>query len=149
MKLSVITESSPNDFYSHDESIQEAKKCDDKDIKSVVSIVKYNNLYLLGLSLHTDDRKGTWVFPGGQRKPKETIEKTSEREVKEETGASCTFKKMLNYDKKKGVKFCICTANSNRKLTPNNEFAALGWFSKKDLDSLKLYKNVKELINKA
>lgn len=121
----------------------------DEDIGSVVGIVKYKGKYLLGLSLSSDDRKGTWCFPGGHRKRGESIEKGVEREVREETNVRCDHEKSLRYDNKKGVKFCVCKASGCQKLIPNNEFAALGFFSKQEMGSIKLYHNVKELIAKA
>lgn len=122
------------------------------EITAAVGIVRCQGKWLLGLAKNTsDDRSGHWVFPGGHIKPDESSAKAAVREVKEETGINCTAtSKVLSLENKPKVAFVVCSAGSLQygKLTPNHEFAALGWFERSQFGSLKLYHNVKTLISK-
>lgn len=119
---------------------------------AAVGIVKCRDKWLLGLSKSDDDRLGRWCFPGGGIKPGETPEKAAVRETREETGCKCRSISGPIRDKRKGfVAFVPCTTDSTdcSRLKPNHEFASLGFFTTKEMKSLKLYNNVLDLIEKA
>jgi len=119
-----------------------------KDAYAAVAVVNHGNTWLLGLSKADDDRKGTWCFPGGGIKNNENPQKTAERECSEETGISCKSQgRTTTLKEKPGVVFVRCRATSTR-LKPNHEFIALGWYTRRDLRSLKLYNNVLTLLDK-
>ena len=120
------------------------------DYFAAVGIVQCGDRWLLGLARNTnDDRNGTWVFPGGGIKGKESAEKGAEREVREETGIKCTaVGKPFSLPGKRGVAFVHCKAKSGQELINNHEFTALGFFSLKEMKALKLYKNVLKLIER-
>jgi 8-oxo-dGTP pyrophosphatase MutT (NUDIX family) len=91
-------------------------------------------------------------MPGGGIKPGETPEKAAEREVREETGIRChAVPGVIKDPRKPGVAFVVCTTNSTdwSKLEPNHEFITVGFFAIRELKGLRLYHNVKELIEKA
>lgn len=118
------------------------------DYKAAVGIVQYKDRWLLGLSTATDDRKNKWAFPGGHLKPKETPEQGAVREVREETGVICkAVGDAFSIPARKGVAFVHCKA-TNPDLDNNHEFAALGWFDVYEMRSLKLYSNVRSLIDR-
>lgn len=140
MRLSVI----------YEKKTSEKKKLKDKEFHSAVGIVQCGNKYLLGLAKSTgDDRSGNWVFPGGHIKLNEKPTKAAVREVFEETGITCkSVGEPIKYDKKKNVAFVHCKANKGQDLNHNHEFSAIGFFTKLEMRSLKLYHNVLELLNK-
>lgn len=121
------------------------------EYKSAVAIVQCRTKYLLGLSKQSgDDRLNKWCFPGGHIKTGESPEKAAEREAREETGINCKARKGIIEDSsKKGVAFVACKTQTYQTFKPNSEFAQIGWFTLKEMDSLKLYGNVKKLIAKA
>ena len=122
------------------------------EFTAAVGIVKCRNRWLLGLSTAEDDRSGRWVFPGGGIKTGETPEKAAVREVQEETGIRCRDVSGPIKDNRKGfVAFIACSTNSTdfKKLKPNHEFTSLGFFTIREMKSLRLYKNVLDLIEKA
>lgn len=133
--------------------LYEATKKKEKEYRAAVAIVRSRDKWLLGLAKNTgDDRSGTWVFPGGGIKSGETPEKAAIREAKEETGIRCrAISGPLDDSHKPGVAFVVCKTNDSRKenLRPNHEFVILGWFTEREMRSLKLYENVKRLINRA
>jgi len=126
---------------------------DNDDYFAGVAIVRCRDKWLLGLAKNTgDDRNNKWVFPGGGIKSGESPEKAAERECKEETGIKCRAASGVLDDRPKpGVAFVACKADQTqlKKLKPNHEFAALGWFTTKEMKSLDLYKNVDRLIKRA
>lgn len=122
-----------------------------QDFRAAVGIVQWNDRWLLGLAKDTnDDREGKWVFPGGHIKRGESPEKAAVREVYEETGIRCKAAgKPIQLSTKKDVAFIHCKASaSNQQLDNNHEFAALGWFKLSDMKGLKLYHNVRQLIDR-
>jgi len=125
----------------------------EEDYFASVAIVRCRDKWLLGLAKNAnDDRSGTWVFPGGGIKPKESPVKAAVRECKEETGIKChAVSDVLDDKPKPGVAFVVCKASTSQltKMDPNHEFATLGWFTTKEMRSLKLYKNVERLIRRA
>ncbi len=118
--------------------------------KSAVAIVYCREKYLLGLSKNSGDgRLNKWVFPGGRIKTGESPEKAAEREAREETGVTCKARKGIITDSsKKDVAFIYCKSSTFQTPKPNSEFAQIGWFTLAEMDSLKLYGNVKKLISK-
>ena len=124
---------------------------DTKPFKAAVAIVKHGDKWLLGLSSSSDDRQNTWCHPGGGIKNGESAIKAAERECFEETGVKVTaiggLFEMKDWPR---VAFVPCRATSDKKVKPNSEFMALGWFKDSQISKLKqLYKNAKELIRKA
>lgn len=122
----------------------------DTKFTSAVGIVQFGNRWLLGLSRSNDDRANLWVFPGGHIKRGESPEAAVVREVREETNIRCrVVGKPIQLATKKGVAFIHCKiTTSNQRLENNHEFAALGWFKLADLKGLKLYHNVRQLIDR-
>ena len=124
----------------------------DVEVKAAVGIVQDRDRWLLGLAKGTgDDRTGKWVFPGGHVKRGEDPKRAATREVKEETGIRCRAvgEPMFTPDRK-GVAFVHCKVSSSEQhLVPNHEFAAVGFFTTREMKSLKLYDNVKKLIDRA
>jgi len=138
MKLTLLTE--------------ETKK-ETKEYRAAVAIVRNGDKWLLGLAKNTgDDRNNKWVMPGGGIKSGETPEKAATREAKEETGVRCrAISGPLDDSHKPGVAFVVCKTNDSKKdcLRPNHEFALLGWFTEREMRALKLYENVRRLIDRA
>lgn len=122
----------------------------EQDFVSAVGIVQFHDKWLLGLSTARDDRNHKWVFPGGHIKRGETPEKAAVREVREETGIRCrAVGEPITLPSKKGVAFVHCKVTaSNQRLDNNSEFSALGWFKLADMNGLKLYNNVRKLIDR-
>lgn len=122
-----------------------------KEYKAAVAIVKYRDAWLLGLAQNTgDDRDNHWVFPGGHIKSGEAPLKAAEREAKEETGIRCSAHgSIITHDGKRDVAFVACKAEPGQKPKPNHEFSHLGFFTPKQMESLDLYRNVKQLLSKA
>lgn len=117
--------------------------------KAAVGVVQWRKKWLLGLAKNTsDDREGKWVFPGGGIKGNESPEKAVIREVREETGIRCKVVKQLYVPSKKDVAFFHCKVNSRQEPKPNSEFSILGWFDDSELYGLKLYHNVRYLLEK-
>jgi ADP-ribose pyrophosphatase YjhB (NUDIX family) len=83
-------------------------------------------------------------------KPGETPQHAATREVKEETGVRCRVKgePIVLPDRKKVAFFHCKTTSFDQDLEPNSEFAAVGFFTIREMKSLKLYHNVKKLIDK-
>lgn len=116
--------------------------------KSVVAVVEYRNRWLLGLSLATDDRHYKWCFPGGRIESSESPEDAAERECKEESNVTANAKgKARPLKGKPDVAFVHCKAEYIKRMEPNSEFAAFGFFDRKEMKSLVLYKNVYDLID--
>ena len=89
------------------------------------------------------------LFPGGHAKKGEKAEKTAEREVWEETGIRCkAIGTPFFLPSKKNVVFVHCRAKSGQDIDFNHEFSAMGFFSRKEMKSLKLYHNVLKLIDR-
>lgn len=125
------------------------KDKDDPEYKAAVAIVQYRDKWLLGLSLSNDDRRLRWCMPGGGVKGTESPEKAAERECKEETGVTCkAVGKAFTMSGKPNVAFVHCKAEYIKRMEPNSEFAALGFFTRQEMKSLTLYKNVYDLIDR-
>lgn len=124
----------------------------DGEFKSAVGIVQNRDKWLLGLARKTnDDRTGKWVHPGGGIKSHETPERAAVREVFEETGIRCrAVDEPFRDPKHKNVAFVHCkTTTSHQKINVNHEFSAAGFFTLRELRSLKpLYGNVRKLIDR-
>jgi|6_EtaG_2_1085325.scaffolds.fasta_scaffold60500_2 8-oxo-dGTP pyrophosphatase MutT (NUDIX family) len=122
-----------------------------KEYKSAVAIVQDHDRWLLGLAKNThDDRNNKWCHPGGGIKRGESPEKAATREAYEETGVRCkAVGEAFSTLKHKNVAFVHCKVSSrNPELDNNQEFAALGFFTLREMRSLKLYHNVKSLIER-
>jgi len=121
-----------------------------KEWRAAVGIVQCGDKYLLGLAKNcSDDRSGKWVCPGGGVKKGETPEKAAVREVSEETGIKCrAVGKAFNLPDKPDVAFVHCRARSGQTFNNNHEFAAVGFFTRREMRALKLYHNVSKLIDK-
>lgn len=123
----------------------------DGEYKAAVAIVQDRDRWLLGLAKNThDDRNNKWCHPGGGIKRGETPEKAAVREAREETGVRCkAVGKAFSMANRKGVAFVHCKVTSrDQDLDNNSEFAALGFFTLREMRSLKLYQNVKSLIER-
>lgn len=119
--------------------------------KAAVGIVRDKDKWLLGLAKNThDDRSGKWVMVGGHIRNNESPERAAVRETKEESGIKCrAIGEPFRDTKYKGVAFVPCkVTKSGQTPDPNHEFAAMGWFTKREMRSLKLYENVKRLIDR-
>lgn len=119
---------------------------------SAVGIVQDRDRWLLGFSRSDDDRKSKWCHPGGHIKRGESPKKAAEREVYEEIGIRCrAVGEPFRDPKHKGVAFVHCRVKtSGQKIDINHEFSAAGFFTPKELRSLKpIYKNVRDLIKRA
>ena len=122
------------------------------EFTSAVGIVQNRDRWLLGLAKGTGDgRSGKWCHPGGHIKQDESPEKAAEREVYEETGIRCrAIGEPFRDPKHKGIAFVHCRVKtSGQKIDLNHEFSAGGFFTLKELRSLKpIYKNVHDLIKR-
>lgn len=118
------------------------------DYEAAVAIVQDGNKWLLGLSTAKDDRANKWCFPGGGIKRGEQADRAAAREAWEETGIRCKpIGEPFSYTNKPAVAFVHCKETGGR-LDPNSEFAALGWFTRKEMKALKLYHNVTKLLDR-
>lgn len=106
--------------------------------------------WLLGLAKTNDDRDGYWVFPGGGIDDGESPEQAAMRECWEETGVKVrSVGKAFRLNDKHGVAFVYCRSIlKNPVIKHNNEFTDMGLFSRKEMEHLKLYKNIRELISR-
>ncbi len=126
----------------------ERKECP-KKYRASVAVVQHRDKWLLGLNKCSDDRDDLWSFPAGGVKSNETAQQAAVRETSEETGIKCrAVGEPFELQSKKDVAFVHCRADSKRELKPSSEFVALGWFTKKEMKSLKLYKNVLQVIDR-
>lgn len=122
------------------------------DIWAAVGVVQNRSRWLLGLAKNTgDDRAGTWCFPGGHVNRGESPDRAAAREVREETGVSChPVGSAITLPDKDGVGFYHCRVNGSKQdIQPNHEFAAVGFFTLPEMRTLRLYHNVKKLIDRA
>jgi 8-oxo-dGTP pyrophosphatase MutT (NUDIX family) len=126
---------------------------DEDKYKAAVAVIQFRDKWLLGLGQGCGDgRTGKWCMVGGGIKPGETPLKAAVREAWEESGVRVKAIKLLPDERNKPhVAFVHCRADraDSSKLKPNHEFAAMGWFTGRDMVGLKLFSNVKKLIQKA
>ena len=125
---------------------------DKKKYKAAVAIIRDNDKWLLGLAKTNDDRDKKWVFVGGGIKRGETPPKAAEREAMEESGLKCkAISDVIRDHDHDDVAFIACKYTGSRRdiPEPNHEFYAMGWFKESEMRSLKLYNNVRRLIQKA
>ncbi len=116
---------------------------------AAVACIEHQGKWLLGLSTSKDDRKGFWLFPGGGTEDGETPEQTAKREAHEETGVNVRpIGKAFERSDKPGVAFVYCKVLGTPHIKHNNEFSDMGFFSEHEMKSLKLYHNVKSLIQR-
>lgn len=121
------------------------------EFTSAVGIVQDRDRWLLGLAKGTgDSRSGKWCHPGGHIKRGESPKKAAEREVYEEIGIRCrAVGEPFRDPKHKNVAFVHCrVTTSGQKIDINHEFSAAGWFRHKDMKTIKLYYNVRKLIDR-
>lgn len=122
----------------------------DDNFFAAVAIVKYRQKWLLGLSTSNDDRKRRWCFPGGGIKRGEDPCKAAERECWEETGIRPKASgNVLVCKDRPGVAFIPCSFSGTVRFKPNSEFSALGLFDTSEFASLKLYKNITDLVRRS
>jgi len=125
---------------------------DKKKYKAAVAIIFDRDKWLLGLAKTNDDRDKKWVFVGGGIKNGETPQQAAVREAREESGLKCKAVSdvIRDYDRD-DVAFIACKYTESRHdiPEPNHEFYAMGWFKESEMKSLKLYNNVRRLIQKA
>jgi 8-oxo-dGTP pyrophosphatase MutT (NUDIX family) len=130
---------------------------EDKDevvsFRAAVAVAQYHDRWLLGLATNGDDRRHKWVCPGGRVDKNEHIERAAERECFEETGIRCqSTGRIFTMPDKPGVAFVHCKISRQphpKDFKPNDEFACVGLFDRKDMKGLKLFHNVKDLIKMA
>lgn len=117
---------------------------------SVACVEHRGGRWLLGLSTAGDDRGGHWCFVGGGIEDGETPEQAAVRECHEEAGIRVRKQGAAFKHKKDGVAFVHCRTETVGvpKIKHNKEFSAMGFFTVKEMKSLKLYSNVKELIRR-
>jgi 8-oxo-dGTP diphosphatase len=118
--------------------------------ESAVGIVQNRDKWLLGLAKTNDDRNKKWCFPGGHIRNTESPKQAVVREVYEETGIRCrVISDILRHRDKHNVAFLHCKVSSyDQRLKLSKEFYALGWFKVADMRGLKLYPNVRNLIDR-
>lgn len=115
--------------------------------RAAVAIIKCGNKYLLGLSNADDDRHHKWCHPGGHIESGETPAEAAVREAKEEMGIRCKpISNIYAVPNKKDVCCCLCKCNDTIPPKPNEEFSTAAWFTIREMRSLKLYDNTRELI---
>lgn len=129
--------------------LSEDDDIDSDDIKAVVSLIKYQDKYLLGLNKTYDDRNLKWSPCAGHTKRNESLKATAIREAKEEFGVKVSVSKgPYRVPGRKDVVFFLCKTTSLLRPKVNREFITADWFRIKEMKSLKLYHNVMEMINK-
>lgn len=117
--------------------------------KAAIAIVKdRNNRILLGLCKNDDFRNNRWCFPGGHIENGETPKQAAVREVFEETGIRCkpdNERKMFTHDRK-DIIFVCCKAISDLP-KDSEEMTHIGFFSRKEIRSLRTTANVVDILN--
>ncbi len=89
-------------------------------------------------------KKGIWKFPGGLVDPKESLGMAAEREVKEETGVSCSFQKMLCFRETESYQFdcpdiyfvALMSPSSLDITIQEDEIAQCAWFDQDEVYDL-------------
>jgi 8-oxo-dGTP pyrophosphatase MutT (NUDIX family) len=120
-----------------------------EDYKAAVGVVQCGDRWLLGLAKSTDDRNRKWCMAGGGIKNKEKTADAAVREVWEETGIRCkAVGKPFSLPGKKHVAFVHCKAAKGQDFDLNSEFTAAGWFTRREMQALKLYGNVLKLLDR-
>lgn len=114
-------------------------------VDCAVSVVRYNGMWLLGLST-SGRRKGSWCFPGGMMDKGESPKDCAARECQEETGIAA-----YPVDELKQIHYrCVailCDAQAEGPLSPNSEFSELKWFTTDQvLNSREILPSNKELV---
>lgn len=127
-----------------EEAILSEAKC-----RAAVAIIRHKDKWLLGLSKSTDERFNLWTFVAGTVHYNELPERTVVRESKEEANLRVKVIQELSYGSKTDVKYYYCKVVGEPKVIHNNEFAAMAFFTIREMRSLKLYHNIMNLIEKA
>ncbi len=111
----------------------------------VLFSIENNDLKTLLIKRNIWPYKNHWALPGGFVKPKETLEQTAARELKEETGLSLSFSEQLYTFSKIDrdprtrvitVAYFALMPNTNSKLNPTTDASAAAWHSIKKLPDL-------------
>jgi mutator protein MutT len=103
--------------------------------------------------------KNLWSFPGGLIELGESIKKTAEREVKEETGLKIKVRKLLDAldvivkDKSNKIRFhyvliVFLASSIGGQLKLSNEHYAIKWVSIKKAETYKLTKTCRKILRK-
>ena len=71
--------------------------------KTAAAIIEFPNNKILLIKRGTRVFRGYWALPGGRAEPRETVEETVVREVKEETGLNVEILKKIGEYHEKGV----------------------------------------------
>jgi 8-oxo-dGTP diphosphatase len=75
--------------------------------KTVAAIIEFPDDKILLIKRGTKIFRGYWALPGGRVEPKETVEETVVREVKEETGLDIEILEKIGEYHEKGVNGAI------------------------------------------
>lgn len=129
---------------------------DEKEYPEVVTgafiLNKENKLFLMTMPKWN----GQWCIPGGHLEVGETIEDCVRREIREEVGITVTDLKFINigesifskeFTKRKHLVFInyLCKT-TDTKLTLNEEATEYKWFTKEDLEKIKIKDSLKEAL---
>ncbi|MBI4225486.1 NUDIX hydrolase [Candidatus Roizmanbacteria bacterium] len=128
----------------------------------VLAIIRYKSKYLLTKREEVDPRDpkgfyGKWQLPGGGIDFNETAEEAVLREVKEEVGMDVKIFSLVPYIinslrnnwQGHGIIYLCHPNKDNLRVKLNSESKSFGWFSHKEIKTLKTLPGVKEVIKTA